>query len=98
MRMLHHRILSFLAIVLLCASAQGQWIRDVAFDDSDMALDLNEAKSFQFYPTYGQYLQMMQDFASGYPEICRIDTFGTSEEGRLLLALKISDHAELDEP
>jgi len=98
MRILHHRILSFLAIVLSCAGAQGQWIQEVAFDDSDMALDLNEAKSFQFYPTYDQYVRMMQDFASGYPEICRLDTFGTSEEGRLLLALKISDHPELDEP
>jgi len=98
MRIPHHRILSFLAIMLLCGNAQGQWIQEVAFDDSDMALDLNEAKSFQFYPTYPQYLQIMQDFASSYPEICRLDTFGTSEEGRLLLALKISDQAGLDEP
>jgi hypothetical protein len=98
MRISRHKILSFLAIMVLCGSAQGQWMREVAFDDSDMALDLREARSFQFYPTYDQYLQMMQDFASGYPEICRLDTFGTSVEGRLLLALKISDHAGLDEP
>ena len=67
------------------------------FDDSDMALDLSEAKSFQKYPTYEHYLQMMQDFASDYPAICRLDTFGTTEEGRLLLALKISDQVETDE-
>ncbi len=62
-----------------------------------MALDLTEAESFQKYPTYDQYLQMMQGFASDYPAICRLDTFGTSEEGRLLLALKISNNVEADE-
>jgi len=99
MRILLHRILFFLAIGLLYSgSASAQWIREVQFDDSDMALDLNEAKSFQYYPTYDQYLQMMQDYAEDYPDICRLDTFGTTVEGRLLLALKISDHVELDEP
>ncbi len=67
------------------------------FDDSDMAQDLAEALSFQKYPTYYQYLEIMQGFASDYPEICRLDTIGFSTEGRLLLALKISDHVVEDE-
>ncbi len=75
----------------------GQQIQEVAFNDSDMALDLTEAKTFLKYPTYEQYVQLMQDFASEYPSICRLDTFGTSVEGRLLLALKISDNVALDE-
>jgi hypothetical protein len=96
---MHHMPVAFLAIMLLLpGSISAQWIQEVKFDDSDMALDLTEAKSFQKYPTYEQYLQMMQDFATDYPTICRLDTFGTSEEGRLLLALKISDQVELDEP
>ena len=41
---------------------------------------------------------MMHYFVTQHPEICRLDTFGTSVEGRLLLALKISDNVELDEP
>lgn len=99
MHLRHHMLFAFTAIlVLLSGNASAQWIREVGFDDSDMALDLTEAKSFQKYPTYEHYLQMMQDFASDYPAICRLDTFGTSEEGRLLLALKISDHVDVDEP
>ena len=98
MRLLLHMILASTAILfLLSGNTSAQWIREVEFDDSDMASDLTEAKSFQKYPTYDQYLQMMQDFASDYPAICRLDTIGTSVEGRLLLALKISDHVEVDE-
>lgn len=76
----------------------AQWTKSVRFDDSDMALDLAEARTFRKYPTYNQYLEMMHRFASAYPEICRLDTFGTSREGRLLLALKISDKVNVDEP
>lgn len=52
------------------------------------------------YPTYQAYLEMMRDFAARFPAICRLDTIGLSAQGRLLLALKISDNAAVreDEP
>ena len=80
-----------LSISLLTGSLKAQW-KEVQFDDSDMALDLAEAKTYQKYPTYPQYVEMMQNFAADFPHICKLDTFGTSTQGRLLLALKISDH------
>ncbi len=88
--------LILLTNLVLPTNLDAQW-KAGNFDDSDMALDLTEALTFQKYPTYPQYVEMMQRFASRYPEICRLDTFGTSEEGRLLLALKISDHVQEDE-
>ncbi len=66
-------------------------------DQSDMAADLTEALTFTKYPTCAQYDSMMHHFADSYPEICRIDTFGTSIHGRLLLALKISDNPDTEE-
>jgi len=84
------------ALLLMATSLNAQW-QEVKFDDSDMALDLTEALSYQKYPTYDQYVKMMQGFAEQYPQICRLDTFGTSIEGRLLLALEISDHPGKDE-
>ena len=90
--------LSFTALVLCCLSftmAQGG---DLQFDDTDMAASLEEALTFQKYPTYDQYIQMMTGFAEDHPHICRLDTFGTTNQGRLLLALKISDHPGMNEP
>ncbi|MCP4309929.1 MAG: hypothetical protein GY790_01580, partial [Bacteroidetes bacterium] len=90
-------LLLFLATPLfLATSLKGQW-REVQLDEGDMAVDLAEALTFKKYPTYPQYVEMMHHFAENYPEICRLDTFGTSSQGRLLLALKISDNVEQDE-
>lgn len=52
------------------------------------------------YPTYQGYLDMMAQYAGSFPDICRLDTFGVSVQGRLLLAMKISDNPaqEEDEP
>jgi len=93
--------LYFLPALVYCLLAssplEGQWTKAVGLDDNDMAEDLAQAQTFQKYPTYEQYLSMMQGFASAYPEICMLETIGTSVEGRLLLALKISDNVEQDE-
>jgi PKD repeat protein len=52
------------------------------------------------YPTYQAYVDMMVDFATTYPSLCRLDTIGYSVEGRILLAAVISDnvHTDEDEP
>ncbi len=93
--------LRLLLVTLVChlaaTSLEAQWTKSVQIDDSDMALDLAEALTFQKYPTYYQYLEMMQGFAAAYPEICRLDTIGLTSGERLLLALKISDHVDEDE-
>ena len=52
------------------------------------------------YPTYPGYVSMMEQFAVDYPSLCRLDTIGYTVEGRLLLAVEISDNVgvEEDEP
>ena len=39
----------------------------------------------------------MQSFIKRYPSLCHLDTIGTSVNGKLVLALKISDNAAVDE-
>jgi len=90
-------ILLVAAGLWLCSALSAQWLRG-EIDEGDMAQDLAEALTFRKYPTYEQYLQMMQQFAADHPGICRLDTFGVSVQGRLLLALKISDRVGEDEP
>ena len=65
-----------------------------------MAKSLDEVKAWDVYPTYQQYLDMMNQFAYNYPNICTLINFGTTVQNRQLLALKISDNVNTaeDEP
>lgn len=44
------------------------------------------------YPSYAEYVSLMEAFASDYPHLCQLRQFGTSINDRKLLALKISDN------
>ena len=61
------------------------------------ASGLNQVMEWDKYPTYSQYDSIMQSFRNSYPSLCRLDTIGTSVNGKLVLALKISDNAGTDE-
>lgn len=49
------------------------------------------------YPTYDTYVQMMYDFETNYPSICRTYSIGNSVQGRELLYVKISDNVDVEE-
>lgn len=59
--------------------------------------DINQAMDWQSYPSYTDYVSIMQNFATNYPSICDLDTIGTSINGRLVLVLKISDNVKVNE-
>jgi hypothetical protein len=59
--------------------------------------DIKEAMAWETYPTYTQYDSIMRKFAKDYPSLSNLDTIGTSINGKLILALKISDNAGNDE-
>lgn len=61
------------------------------------AATVDQAMDWQNYPTYTQYDSIMKSFRDTYPGLCRLDTIGTSVNGRLVMALKISDNAASDE-
>ena len=58
---------------------------------------LSQAMEWDKYPTYTQYDSIMQSFSQLYPSLCHLDTIGTSINGKLVLALKISDNAANDD-
>jgi len=62
-----------------------------------MATTVSDMYSWNKYPTHEVYVQMMQNFATNYPNICRLDTLGFSVEGRPVLYVKISDNVDTDE-
>ena len=63
----------------------------------NMATTVEQMQNWDRYPTYEVYVQMMQNWAANYPNLCKLDTIGYSVQNRLLLALKISDNPMQDE-
>lgn len=62
-----------------------------------MATTVAEMASWDRYPTYEVYRQMMKNFELNYPSICKLDSFGTTNNGRKLYVIKISDNVEIEE-
>ncbi|HPF04069.1 MAG TPA: M14 family zinc carboxypeptidase, partial [Bacteroidales bacterium] len=70
---------------------------DTVSKDLLMATSAVQAVEWESYPTYSQYDSIMRSFAALYPDLCVLDTIGISNYGKLVLALKISDNATMDE-
>ena len=62
-----------------------------------MATTIEEMENWDRYPTYTVYREMMKKFQSDYPELCKLDSIGTTVQGRKLYVLKISDNVADDE-
>jgi PKD repeat protein len=67
--------------------------------DPKMLLDLSakSTNSWDFYPSYQVYVQMMYQFQTDYPGLCQIVNIGQTINGRDLLYAKISDNVGLNE-
>lgn len=64
---------------------------------ASMCPDLASVKNWNCYPTYNQYIDLLNEFATNYPDLCKLDTIGTSVTGRLIPVIKISDNVHQDE-
>ncbi|MBN2518947.1 MAG: carboxypeptidase regulatory-like domain-containing protein, partial [Bacteroidales bacterium] len=55
---------------------------------------LKSAQTSQWthYPTFDEYINMMQDFENNYPGLCKVHEIGQSVNGREILLVKISDN------
>ena len=49
------------------------------------------------YPTYSEYIQMMQDFETNYPSLCKVYNLGQTVQGRNIMIAKISDNVNTKE-
>ncbi len=56
----------------------------------EMATTPAEMADWDRYPTYSTYVTMMQQWATNYPSLCRLDTIGTSVQGRLILSMELT--------
>lgn len=110
---IHHqplinKLLPLIIFLISTCQIQAQKIRPDAFPPAldpapkalKMATSVDELKSWNSYPTYQVYVETMQQFADSYPDLCRLDTIGTSLQGRLILCLAIhgNKHSEESKP
>jgi PKD repeat protein len=59
--------------------------------------DIKSVEDWDAYPTYDAFVQMMNDWATNYPEICQLINIETLASGRELLIMKISDNVTVSE-
>ncbi len=83
-------------------SSLGYKIEKLSLNDKsskviNMATTVAQMANWDRYPTYGVYVQMMQNFATNYPSICQLDTISDTQNGRKVLVLKISDNVASNE-
>jgi hypothetical protein len=58
----------------------------------NMATTVAQMVTWDRYPTYDVYVQMMKNFALNYPTLCVLDTIGNTQHGRQVLVIKISSN------
>lgn len=63
---------------------------DLATKALTMATTPAQMASWDRYPTYSTYITMMQQWATDFPTLCRLDTIGTSVNGRLILSMELT--------
>lgn len=63
----------------------------------DMATTVDQMENWNRYPTYPVYRALMKKFEADYPNICKLDSIGTTVNGRKLYVLKISDNVDINE-
>lgn len=72
-------------------------VQNRALNVLNVATSIGQMSNWDYYPSYSVYMQMMQNYASTYPNICKLDTIGATQDGRWIVALKITDNPNIDE-
>jgi|GEM_PF-430738 len=62
-----------------------------------MAENIDAIQAWDVYPTYDQYIAMMNNFATQYPSLCKIVDAGNSVQGRKILFAVISKNVNTQE-
>ncbi len=55
-------------------------------------MELKATETWDYYPSYNQYLSIMNQFAASYPQLCKIVDIGKTLDGRELLFAHIESY------
>jgi zinc carboxypeptidase/CUB-like protein/type IX secretion system substrate protein len=54
-------------------------------------------EAWNYYPSWPEYLSLMNEFATNYPNLCELVNIGSSIEGRDILCIHINNNLGVDE-
>ncbi len=60
-------------------------------------IPLNANTTWNYYPTYTAYVDLMNQFQTNFPTLCQVQTIATLASGRKILIAKISDNVVTNE-
>jgi len=66
--------------------------------EPEMSNSIEQITQWNVYPTYDAYVNLMYQFQTNYPSICKIVDAGNSVQGRKILFAVISDNVNQREP
>ncbi|BDQ01452.1 M14 family zinc carboxypeptidase [Ignavibacterium sp.] len=65
--------------------------------EPEMSNNIEDISAWDVYPTYDAYVNLMNQFQSNYPQICKVIDAGNTVQGRKILFVKISDNVDQKE-
>ena len=65
--------------------------------NSTVATSVGEMSNWDKYPSYDLFIEMMYQFQTDYPELCKVENIGNSANGREILVARISDNVNEEE-
>jgi hypothetical protein len=88
-------------VTALVDDSEIKILKDAGYD---VRILINDYKTYKddifargFYHTYAQVYSVLDSFATGYPDICRLDTAGLSVQGRAIWAMRVTDNPQIEE-
>jgi carboxypeptidase T len=88
---------------LLANATQKKQLLDMGYQMEVLTEDvsqhdaLTDGKGYALFHTYDELRSEMQNLAATYPDICAFYDFGTTLQGRQMMACKVSDNVQTDE-
>jgi hypothetical protein len=65
--------------------------------DNNKIFNQQKSNNWDYYPSYSEYVNLMENFADSFPSICKLHRLGVLNSGREILIIQISNNVGIKE-
>ena len=65
--------------------------------DNNKTYNQQKSNNWDYYPSYSEYVNLMENFADSFPSICKLHRLGMLNSGREILIIQISNNVGIKE-